>query len=65
MTPPKHPQITSTSNLDLASLLGMAVRLCLEGRDSEAMAFLDELQAFEQSMKRFNVREDEHSHTLH
>lgn len=65
MTPPKHLQNTSTSNLDLASLLGMAVRLCLEGRDSEAMALLDGLQAFEQSMKRFNIREDEQSRTLH
>lgn len=65
MTPPKNPEMTSTSNLDLASLLGMAVRLCLEGRDSEAKAFLDGLQAFEQTMKRFNIREDEHSQTLH
>lgn len=65
MNQPKNPESTSTPNVDLASLLGMAVKLCLEGRDSEAKAFLDELQAFEQTMKRFNVREDESSQTLH
>lgn len=65
MTPPKSPENAPIPNLDLAALLGMAVRLCLEGRDSEAQAFLDELHAFEQTMKRFNVREDEHPQTLH
>lgn len=61
----KNPENTFTSNLGLTSLLGMAVKLCLEGRDSEAKAFLNGLQAFEQAMKRFNIREDKSSQTLH
>ncbi len=61
----KNPESTATSNLGLTALLGMAVKLCLEGRDSEAKAFLHGLQAFEQTLKRFNIREDESSRTLH
>lgn len=61
----KNPESTFTSNLGLTSLLGMAVKLCLEGRDSEAKAFLNGLQAFEQAMKRFNIREEKSSQTLH